>query len=286
MDIAILIIIGLAMGVIGGMLGIGGAVFLIPALTLTFGENQHLYQAAAMICIFFVSGAALIAHRKAKAISNEVLIRLIPAAMLGILGGVALSNCSLFEGDKDYLLARLFGIFLAYVAFYNALRLYRSMKQHRNLERDEPLKQPKTMVASLCGLVTGLASGLLGIGAGTVATPLQQLALKRPLREAMSNSAASIVSISWLGAIYKNATLSQHEIEISESLKNAICIIPGTMSPWVISFRIAICIIPGAIIGGYIGGHLMHTLPKNIVRAVFIGICIIAAIKLLTVASS
>jgi uncharacterized membrane protein YfcA len=267
-EIAILIIIGLAMGIIGGMLGIGGAVFLIPALTFVFGENQHLYQAAAMICIFFVSGAALIAHRKAKAISNEVLIRLIPAAMLGILGGVALSNCSLFEGDRDYILARLFGGFLAYVAFYNALRLYRSMKQGRNLERDEPIEQPKTMVASLCGLVTGLASGLLGIGAGTVATPLQQLALKRPLREAMSNSAAAIVSISWLGAIYKNATLPQHGIGVTESL------------------RIAVLIIPGAIIGGYIGGHLMHALPKNIVRAVFILVCIIAAIKLLTVSPS
>ena len=256
------------MGVIGGMLGIGGAVFLIPALTFVFGENQHLYQAAAMICIFFVSGAALVAHRKAKAISKEVLLYLVPTAMAGILGGVALSNCSLFEGDKDYLLARIFGGFLAYVAFYNALRLYRSMKQHRNIERDEPLKRPNAVMASLCGLITGLTSGLLGIGAGTVATPLQQLALKRPLREAMSNSAAAIVSISWLGAIYKNATLPQHGICVIESL------------------RIAIFIIPGAIIGGYIGGHLMHALPKNIVRAVFILVCIIAAVKLLTVAPS
>ncbi|OQY07565.1 MAG: hypothetical protein B6I25_01505 [Planctomycetales bacterium 4572_13] len=268
MDVAILIIIGLGMGVIGGMLGIGGAVFLIPALTFTLGENQHLYQAAAMICIFFVSGSALIAHRKAKAISKEVLIRLIPAAMLGIVGGVALSNCSFFEGDRDYLLARLFGGFLVYVAFYNALRLYRSMKQHRNLERDEPLQRPKTVPAALCGLATGLASGLLGIGAGTVSTPLQQFSLKRPLREAMSNSAAAIVSISWLGAIYKNATLAQHGIGVTESL------------------RIAVCIIPGAIIGGYIGGHLMHALPKNIVRAVFIAVCIIAAVKLLTVSPS
>jgi len=237
-------------------------------LTFVFGENQHLYQAASMICIFFVSGAALVAHRKAKAISKEVLIRLIPAAMLGIIGGVALSNCPLFEGNNGYILARLFGIFLAYVAFYNILRLYCSMKQHRNLERDKPLQRPKTIPAALCGLATGLASGLLGIGAGTVATPTQQFFLKRPLREAMSNSAAAIVSISWLGAIYKNATLAQHGIGVTESL------------------RIAICIIPGAIIGGYIGGYLMHALPKNIVRAIFILVCIIATIKLLTVSPS
>jgi uncharacterized membrane protein YfcA len=101
-----------------------------------------------------------------------------------------------------------------------------------------------------------------------VATPTQQFFLKRPLREAMSNSAAAIVSMAWLGAIYKNATLSQHGITITESL------------------RIAVCIIPGAIIGGYIGRRLMHTLPKNIVRAIFILVCAIAAVKLLTVAPS
>lgn len=266
MDFIALLVIGLCMGLLGGMLGIGGSVFMIPAMTLVFDENQHLYQAASMICIFFVSGAALIAHRKAKAISKEVLVRLIPAAMLGILGGVALSNCSFFEGDRSYILARLFGIFLAYVAVYNSFRLYRSMKLGRNLERDKPIEKPNTIAASLCGLMTGLASGLLGIGAGTVATPLQQFSMKRPLREAMSNSAATIVSISCLGAIYKNATLARHGIGITESL------------------RIAACIIPGAIIGGFIGGHLMHRLPKNIVRTVFILVCILAAIKLLTVA--
>ena len=74
--------------------------------------------------------------------------------------------------------------------------------------------------------------------------------------------------MAWLGAIYKNATLAQHGLHVADSLK------------------ISVCIIPGGIIGGYIGGHLMHTLPKNIVRAIFIGVCTIAAIKLLTVSPS
>ena len=268
MDITILIIIGLAMGVIGGMLGIGGAVFLIPAMTFVFGENQHLYQAAAMICIFFVSSASMIAHHRAKIISKKALLRLIPMAMIGIVAGVALSNSCLFEGSNDYILARIFGGFLVYVVFYNSFHLYRSMTQSQPPHPETIDPEPKTLLASLVGLITGLGSGLLGIGAGTVATPLQQLFLKTPMKRAMGHSAALIVCISWLGAIYKNATLAQHGIDVTESLK------------------IAICIIPGAIVGGYIGGRLMHALPKNIVRAVFIAVCIIAAVKLLTVSPS
>lgn len=270
MDILLLIIIGLAMGIIGGTLGIGGAVFMIPAMTFVFGENQHLYQAASMICIFFVSGSSLIAHHKAKVISKQLMIRMVPAALIGILAGVALSNSAIFEGSNDYILSRVFGGFLVYVAAYNSFRLYRSIKQGQSLDTQPPDSNapPKTSFGWLVGLVTGLGSGLLGMGAGTVATPLQQLMLKSPMKRAMSNSATLIVCISWLGAIHKNATLAQHGIELTESLK------------------IAACIIPGAIIGGTIGGHLMHALPKNIVRAVFVGVCIIAAVKLLTVTPS
>ena len=266
MDFITLVIIGLCMGLLGGMLGIGGSIVMIPAMTLVFGENQHLYQAAAMICNFFVSASALIAHRKADTFVKGTLIWLIPAAIIGILGGVMLSNCSFFAGGKSYLLARMFGIFLIYVIVYNSYRLYLNL--HPKIEivqKPMPGKNTASLFSGLCGVITGLAAGLLGIGAGTVATPLQQVTLKLPLRKAMSNSAVTIVCISWLGAIYKNWTLPQHGLHFSDS------------------FKIAVLVIPGSIIGGFIGGHLMHALPKNLVRAAFILVCILAAVKLLTV---
>lgn len=267
MDFLTLFIVGLVMGLLGGLLGIGGSVIMIPALTFLMGENQHLYQASAMICNFFVSASSLIGHYKAKAFNVSILKWLIPLGVAGIVGGVAVSNSRVFEGSNGYLLARLFGAFLVYVVIYNSFRLFSSVSK-----KNEPVNQQTATVkanafrSSFCGLITGLAAGLMGIGAGTVSTPLQQVTMKRPLREAMSNSAVMIVAISWIGAVYKNATLAQHGLHFAES------------------FRIAICVIPGSMIGGYFGGHLMHGLPKNLVRGAFIVVCIIAAIKLLTVA--
>jgi len=251
---------------LGGMLGIGGSIVMIPALTLVYGENQHLYQAAAMICNFFVSAAALLAHRKAEAFVPRVLVWLIPAGIAGILIGVMLSNLSVFSGGNSYLLARIFGLFLLYVVGYNVYRTYRNLHPKIiDIPKPMPPKKIASLFSGLCGIVTGLGAGLLGIGAGTIATPLQQVTLKLPIRNAMSNSAMTIVCIAWLGAIYKNTSLAQHGIEVSESLKMAALVIPG------------------AIIGGLLGGHLMHALPKNIVRAVFILVCALAAVKLLTV---
>jgi uncharacterized protein len=258
--------IGLGAGVFGGMLGVGGSVVMIPALTLLMGENQHLYQGAAMICNFFVSITAVIAHRKAEAFNAGVLKWMIPAAMAGILAGVTISNIPLFEGDNSFWLARLFGVFLIYVSLYNARRLYQTIRHEKSFIDKDRVADAKIPVRSgLCGLITGTAAGLLGIGAGTVSTPLMQVTMQLPLRNAMSNSAAIIVSISWLGAIYKNATLARHGIELGESL------------------RLAMLLIPGALVGGYFGGHLMHILPRNIIRSAFILLCILAAIKLLTV---
>jgi uncharacterized membrane protein YfcA len=255
--------IGLVMGLFGGMLGIGGSIIMIPALTLAFGENQHLYQASAMICNFFVAASSLIAHRKAESFTPNILKFLIPAAVVAVMAGVALSNSSIFAREKSYLLARLFGTFLIYVAAYNSFRLFAKTKFtqqefHQNLKN-----RPVGFIASAIGTVTGLFAGLLGIGAGTVAIPLQQLTLKIPIRNAMSNSAATITAIALLGAAYKNLTLPEQGIHVQESLK------------------IAACLIPTAIIGGLLGGHLMHKLPRNAVRVVFIIVLILAAIKLI-----
>jgi uncharacterized membrane protein YfcA len=112
--------------------------------------------------------------------------------------------------------------------------------------------------------LTGLSAGLLGIGGGTVCTPMQQLTLKMPLKRAISNSSALIASMALVGAFYKNITLAKHGIAVVESLK------------------IAVIVIPTAMVGSFVGSRLMHRLPKNVVRIAFIGLLIVASYKMLT----
>jgi uncharacterized membrane protein YfcA len=265
-DAGVLVGIGLVMGVFGGMLGIGGSLVMIPAMVWFYGENQHLYQSSAMICNFCVALASLLAHRKAEAFVPAVMWRMIPAAIVGILLGVGLSNIALFSGRNSYLLARLFGTFLAYVGAYNLWKMFRPPLPSVN--GSDPTLYQTTLLKSISasiGMLTGVAAGLLGIGAGSVATPMQQFFLRMPLKRAMSNSASVIVGIAWIGAIFKTATLPQHGIAISESLK------------------IAAMIVPTALVGGFLGGHLMHLLPKQLVRGLFITVCVFGAWKLLTV---
>ena len=73
MDYFIYAAIGLVMGLFGGLLGIGGSVVMIPAMMIFFKPNQHLYQAAAMICNFFVAFSACLVHKKARVLIVDVI---------------------------------------------------------------------------------------------------------------------------------------------------------------------------------------------------------------------
>jgi len=241
MDYLIYLLVGVVMGFFGGLLGIGGSVVMIPALVTIYGENQHLYQASAMICNFFVGGSAVLVHKQGGYLNWAVLKYLIPSAALGILAGVAMSNNSFFAGGR---FSRTFGEgggFDITGARYSIPMLI------------------------FCGLLTGVPAGLLGIGGGVLCVPAQQLFLRMPLKRAIANSAATIVCIALVGAFYKNITLPEHNIAVSQSLKMAGCIIPG------------------AIAGAFLGSKLLYKLPKNLVRAAFILLACIACYKLLTV---
>lgn len=75
-------------------------------------------------------------------------------------------------------------------------------------------------------------------------------------------------AIALLGALYKNATLSQHNAAVAESVK------------------VHACVIPGAIAGALIGGRLMHILGEHWGRAVFVLLMLPASYRRLTVAPS
>ena len=55
-SIIYLILIGLAAGFLGGMVGIGGGVIIVPALVLLFGLGQHNAQGISLAMMLFPVG--------------------------------------------------------------------------------------------------------------------------------------------------------------------------------------------------------------------------------------
>jgi uncharacterized membrane protein YfcA len=241
------------------LLGFGGAIIVIPVLTIFLHYDQHLSQAAAMIVNVFVALPALVQHQRAGAVRWEVVARILPIALVMIVVGVEVSDR--LPGE---LLRRAFGIFLVYLVIASLLRLSRD-------RRPEGTAETRTGfgLTTIVGSTTGFLAGLLGIGGGPVAVPLLNRACGLPLRQAVAAGTAVVCLISVVGAARKNAALAH----LTDGAG-----IPLRLED---SLWIAACIVPTAMVGALIGAGLTHRLPLASVRFAFIVLVSWAGIQML-----
>ena len=276
MDPTIIAIIGLFVGVTGGMFGIGGSIILIPALTEVRGPDQHLYQATAMIMNFLVSMPAVIQHGRVRALDPSTIVRLMPLSIVFVAVGVLASESRVFAGEGEAWLRGLFGVFLfacGVMEIYRATRtsadISCSAEQLGGTGRADFRDAPKVSATrltwpSILGIAapTGFISGLLGIGGGILAGPLQRRFLDLPLPIAIANSTALVAATAIFGAIMKNyAFYSEH----------------GSVRQPVL---LAAILAPTAIAGSLIGARLTHRVPLTLLRNLFVILLIIASLRL------
>ena len=262
-----LLAVGFGAGILGGLLGIGGSVVMIPILTLVFHHDQHVSQAAAMTVNILVASAAFLRHRRAGTVRAKLVGRLLPAALVCIYLGVLASEH--FDGFR---LQQVYGVFLIYVIIMNIRKLTRRGRSEDAKSRDEDLVMswPRTLVV---GGITGFAAGLLGIGGGIIAVPLMQTIVRAPLRIAIAASAATMCVTAPVGAIRRLIGLS--------SLTDAAGIALDSNR----ALGIAAALGPTAIIGAWVGGGLTHRLPLAWIRFVLILLLAWASVRFLTPAA-
>ncbi len=255
----LLAVIGLAAGSLGGLLGIGGSVIMIPGMTLVLKADQHLAQAAAMIVGIFISIPAAFRHHLAKAVRFDAMLRILPVAIVAILVGVELSN--LMPGED---LKKLFGVFLIYVVATTAWRTVQ--RRAEPTAEHERLSWPR---CAIVGAITGLAAGMLGIGGGIIFVPLTQRICRLPLRQVIATSSALMSITAIFGAVLKNITLVQHTNAQGQTLDVKASLIYAAL------------LVPTAIVGSYLGAGLTHKLPITWVRVAFMLLILWSAFKLL-----
>jgi uncharacterized membrane protein YfcA len=89
---ALAAVMGLAAGVVSGLLGVGGGILFVPALTLVLDLSQVKAEATSLLAIIPVAlvGAARQQRYGNVALRDGVVIGILSAA--GVAGGVAAAN--------------------------------------------------------------------------------------------------------------------------------------------------------------------------------------------------
>jgi hypothetical protein len=198
--------IGFAGGLLGGLLGIGGSIIVIPLLTLVKGNNQQLYQATAMIMNIAVGASATLKHHLKGAIQVKVVLKILPAASVGILAGVALSNLIPTLWLQVVFALALMGIAVSEVK--GAFQTTRPAQEKTESELNDDATSKKSGLANvMIGGFTGLCSGLLGIGGGIIIIPLLKKYSGFSMKAAIPASSATMLITASIGAFYKNIQL-------------------------------------------------------------------------------
>jgi uncharacterized membrane protein YfcA len=102
--------VGTLVGVIAGLLGVGGGLVMVPALSFLLGYNQHLAQGTSLAVIIPVSISGAIAHSR----RGNIVWPLVGPMALGAALAAAVMTSSVFRIDAP-LLRILFGIFMVVI---------------------------------------------------------------------------------------------------------------------------------------------------------------------------
>jgi len=195
-----LVLLGAAAGILSGMFGIGGGVFIVPVLTVLMGyELQRAIGTSLGVLIMPVSIFAVLAYYRAQQ------LQIGPAAWIAaglITGGVAGAQVALNLPTDT--LQRLYGLFLIWVGwrFIEPRKLIVQRAERLSPNEDIPVNEPITTWYILLGvgLLAGVASGFFGIGGGLVIVPLL-VGLRYELKRAVGTSLAALLPPVGLGAV-------------------------------------------------------------------------------------
>ena len=269
------LVVGLAVGVLAGLLGIGGGMLLVPAFKLGYAMDSLMCTATSLFTIIPTSVSGAISHIRNK----TCLPKLGVAAGLGgaclsplgvwlatlspdwaVMGAAALiiaySSVTMFrKALKAPKVPRGAGAGAADAAAKEAAAEDRAAAIERAHAEAPTIGWREAAIGAAIGLFAGLASGYVGVGGGFIMVPLMMSILHVPMK---LTSGTSLIAV-------------------------MILAVPGTVTQallgninWIAGIAVACGSIPGATLCA----KLIPKVPERQLRFLFAGFLVVAAVLL------
>ena len=230
--VPVLIGIGLAGGVVSGLLGVGGGIILIPLMVGLLGMTQHRAHGTSLAIIVPAAFAATVRYASVNPIDWTVAAAL--AATSVVFAAVGARLTAYINPTR---LRQLFAL----VLLVAALRMFVPLQDVAllHLEGGE-----RVIAAVITGAVAGLVSGVMGVGGGIVMVPSMVILMGIEQVVAQGISLAVIVPTALSGA-FQHYRLGNVDV------------------------RRALTIGVGGVFGGFGGAHIAQLLPGPVLRGLF-----------------
>ncbi len=250
--------ISLVAGLIGALLGLGGGIIVVPALTLLLGIDIRYAIGASIVSVIATSSGAAAAYVREHMTNLRVAMLLELGTTAGALSGAYLAG--VIGGRWLFI---IFGLILA----ASGLEMLRNHHgQLSSLVPPDPLADRLKLHASFydpashqqvsyrvthtkLGLalmyLAGIMSGLLGIGSGVLKVPSMDLAMRLPIKV--------------------SSATSNFMIGVTAAASAGVYFARGDIDPFV-----AAPVAAGVLLGAAVGSRLLGQVHSRVIRVAFV----------------
>ena len=240
MTLILVLALGLAVGVLVGLLGIGGGVLLVPAMVYLLHFDQHLAQGTSLFILLPPTGlGALRQYWRA----GQVDLRAGICCAIGfLLGGYVGGRVAVPMSSNSLRAIFAFFLLLSAVLLLGKTRGSSSPEPPPRSHSESPFR---ALAILLSAAFCGVAAGMVGIGGGVLIVPLLALLFGFDQHRAQGTSLIALIPPTGLLAFLEYAKGGY------------------------VSWRTGLLLIPGVFLGGILGGQIARRLDPIFMRQLF-----------------
>lgn len=200
MSYLLIVLVGLIAGLLGAILGIGGAVVMLPATELLLNIPTANAIGTTLFAVMFTSISGAWGHYRQGNVNLAWSLRVGLGGVVGVLLGSFLFKEYL--SSREQVLTLMLAVLFAFMAFRMARDTWREIK---NSAQEQAPKDPKAPLWTmpLVGLVVGCLTGILGLGGGFLIVPAMIWLYGASPYLAVGTTLLSIFPVTAVGAFTK-----------------------------------------------------------------------------------
>jgi uncharacterized membrane protein YfcA len=206
--ILLLLVVGLAAGLLGGWIGTGGCSIMLPVLHFWLGFPAPLAVGTTLFAVIFTSISGGYGHFKRKNLDKRVATLMGIAGILGVLLG---SWLFLFLSNQSMLLGLIIGVVFLWPALrmiWEGIEGYKKVKGGKIVPVPMAGAMPEAIKGhpaklSIFGFIVGILTGIVGLGGGYALVPGLIYMFGAPVYITMGTSLAIMVPLATVGGLLK-----------------------------------------------------------------------------------
>ncbi|MGY0288692.1 MAG: sulfite exporter TauE/SafE family protein [Candidatus Methanodesulfokora washburnensis] len=187
---------GFLAGVVGGLLGTGGCVIMLPALVFLFSYNLPVAIGTTVTAVIVTATSGAIGHIRMRNVDYRT------AKIVAIAGALgAALGCYIFTilAGNVGILSLILGLAFLYVSIR---MIYEGVKRSVGAATGNEIPGSANKKGAI-GFIIGVLTGIIGLGGGYALVPSFIYLLNAPVKLAVGTSLASFISMAAVSGIVK-----------------------------------------------------------------------------------